>query len=95
MSEDIKKKKKVKRTVNEKIERLEEQLKKAKEEKKQSIQKKGINLWRKIKHIFLEEEDKIDILNNDKEKLDELKNDIKKSLNKLFNNKDSKENIDG
>lgn len=92
MSEDIKKSKK--RTVNEKIERLEEQLKKAKEEKKQSIQRKGVNLWRKIRHIFLEDENKIDELNNDKEKLDELKKDIKKSLNKLFISKldEEKEN---
>lgn len=87
--------KKPKKTFDERIDKLEEQLKKAKEDKKEFIQRKGVNLWRKIKHIFLEEEDKIDILNNDKEKLDELKNDIKKSLNKLFNNKDSKENIDG
>ena len=86
--------KKPKKTFDERIDKLEEQLKKAKEDKKEFIQRKGVNLWRKIRHIFLEDENKIDELNNDKEKLDELKKDIKKSLNKLFISKldEEKEN---
>ncbi|MDD7410104.1 MAG: hypothetical protein SOY60_04950 [Fusobacterium gastrosuis] len=72
----IEKPKRKKRKPDEIIERLKQQLKKAEEDKKQFIQRKGINLWRKIKFIFLDDEDVVDELLSNNDLLEDLKNMI-------------------
>lgn len=65
-----------KKTIDEKIEELREKLKLAELEKKKTIERKGKNLWAKIKSIFLTDENIIDEILNDPEKLENLKKAI-------------------
>lgn len=65
-----------KKTIDEKIEELKEKLKLAELEKKKSIERKGKNLWLKIKSLFLTDENIIDEILNDPEKIENLKQAI-------------------
>lgn len=92
MSENIEnqviKKTRPKKTLDEKIEESKLKLKNLEELKRQAIQRKGRNIWKKIKCLFLEDEDILEELLNDKEKIEVLKNDIEDSLNKIFPKKE-------
>lgn len=72
------------KTLDEKIKELQEKLKNTELLKKQATQRKGLNLWNRIKILFLEDETIVDELLKDKEKLEVIKENIKKVLNKLF-----------
>lgn len=71
-----------KKTVDEKIEELKEKLKLAELEKKKNIEKKGKNLWVKIKYLFLEDEKIVDNILKDPNKLENLKQNLTKFLEK-------------
>lgn len=79
------------KTLDEKIKELQEKLKNTELLKKQATQRKGLNLWNRIKILFLEDETIVDELLKDKEKLEIIKENIKKVLNKLFPEKLKKE----
>ena len=79
------------KTLDEKIKELQEKLKNTELLKKQATQRKGLNLWNRIKILFLEDETIVDELLKDKEKLEVIKENIKKVLNKLFPEKLKKE----
>ena len=79
------------KTLDEKIKELQEKLKNTELLKKQATQRKGLNLWNRIKILFLEDETVVDELLKDKEKLETIKENIKKVLNKLFPEKLKKE----
>ena len=79
------------KTLDEKIKELQEKLKNTELLKKQATQRKGLNLWKRIKILFLEDETIVDELLKDKEKLEIIKENIKKVLNKLFPEKLKKE----
>lgn len=79
------------KTLDEKIKELQEKLKNTELLKKQATQRKGLNLWNRIKILFLEDETIVDELLKDKEKLEVIKGNIKKVLNKLFPEKLKKE----
>lgn len=72
------------KTLDEKIRELQEKLKNTELLKKQATQRKGLNLWNRIKILFLEDETIVDELLKDKEKLEVIKENIKKVLNELF-----------
>lgn len=72
------------KTLDEKIKELQEKLKNTELLKKKATQRKGLNLWNRIKILFLEDETIVDELLKDKEKLEVIKENIKKVLNKLF-----------
>lgn len=72
------------KTLDEKIKELQEKLKNTELLKKKATQRKGLNLWNRIKILFLEDETIVDELLKDKEKLEVIKENIKKILNKLF-----------
>ena len=63
-----------------KIEEYTEKLKIAQREKKEVIEKKGRQLWTKLKTPFMEKEKAIEILLVDKDKLNILVEGIKKIL---------------
>ena len=63
---------KKKKTYDQKIEEYTEKLKIAQREKKEFIEKKGRQLWTKIKTPFMEKEKAIEILLVDKEKFNIL-----------------------
>ena len=71
---------KKKKTYDQKIEEYTEKLKIAQREKKEFIEKKGRQLWTKIKSPFMEKEKAIEILLVDKDKLNILVEGIKKIL---------------
>ena len=71
---------KKKKTYDQKIEEYTEKLKIAQREKKEFIEKKGRQLWTKIKTPFMEKEKAIEILLVDKDKLNILVEGIKKIL---------------
>ena len=79
------------KTLDEKIKELQEKLKNTELLKKKATQRKGLNLWNRIKILFLEDETIVDELLKDKEKLEVIKGNIKKVLNKLFPEKLKKE----
>lgn len=79
------------KTLDEKIKELQERLKNTELLKKKATQRKGLNLWNRIKILFLEDETIVDELLKDKEKLEVIKENIKKVLNKLFPEKLKKE----
>lgn len=79
------------KTLDEKIKELQEKLKNTELLKKKATQRKGLNLWNRIKILFLEDETIVDELLKDKEKLEIIKENIKKVLNKLFPEKLKKE----
>ena len=79
------------KTLDEKIKELQEKLKNTELLKKQATQRKGLNLWNRIKILFLEDETIVDELLKDKEKLEVIKENIKKVLNELFPEKLKKE----
>ena len=79
------------KTLDEKIKELQEKLKNTELLKKKATQRKGLNLWNRIKILFLEDETIVDELLKDKEKLEVIKENIKKVLNKLFPEKLKKE----
>ena len=79
------------KTLDEKIKELQEKLKNTELLKKQATQRKGLNLWNRIKILFLEDETIVDELLKDKDKLEVIKENIKKVLNKLFPEKLKKE----
>ena len=79
------------KTLDEKIKELQEKLKNTEFLKKKATQRKGLNLWNRIKILFLEDETIVDELLKDKEKLEVIKENIKKVLNKLFPEKLKKE----
>lgn len=79
------------KTLDEKIKELQEKLKNTELLKKQATQRKGLNLWNRIKILFLEDETIVDELLKDKEKLEIIKENIKKVLNELFPEKLKKE----
>lgn len=79
------------KTLDEKIKELQEKLKNTELLKKKAAQRKGLNLWNRIKILFLEDETIVDELLKDKEKLEVIKENIKKVLNKLFPEKLKKE----
>ena len=79
------------KTLDEKIKELQEKLKNTEFLKKKATQRKGLNLWNRIKILFLEDETIVDELLKDKEKLEVIKGNIKKVLNKLFPEKLKKE----
>ena len=79
------------KTLDEKIKELQEKLKNTELLKKQATQRKGLNLWNRIKILFLEDETIVDELLKDKEKLEVIKENIKKVLNRLFPEKLKKE----
>ena len=72
------------KTLDEKIKELQEKLKNTELLKKKATQRKGLNLWNRIKILFLEDETIVDELLKDKDKLEVIKENIKKVLNKLF-----------
>ena len=74
---------KKKKTYDQKIEEYTEKLKIAQREKKEFIEKKGKQLWTKIKTPFMEKEKAIEILLVDKEKFNILFEGIKKILESL------------
>ena len=69
-----------KKTYDQKIEEYTEKLKIAQREKKEFIEKKGRQLWTKLKTPFMEKEKAIEILLVDKDKLNILVEGIKKIL---------------
>ena len=71
---------KKKKTYDQKIEEYTEKLKIAQREKKEFIEKKGRQLWTKLKSPFMEKEKAIEILLVDKDKLNILVEGIKKIL---------------
>lgn len=71
---------KKKKTYDQKIEEYTEKLKIAQREKKEFIEKKGKQLWTKLKTPFMEKEKAIEILLVDKDKLNILVEGIKKIL---------------
>ncbi|WP_336162067.1 hypothetical protein [Fusobacterium polymorphum] len=71
---------KKKKTYDQKIEEYTEKLKIAQREKKEFIEKKGRQLWTKLKTPFMEKEKAIEILLVDKDKLNILVESIKKIL---------------
>lgn len=71
---------KKKKTYDQKIEEYTEKLKIAQREKKEFIEKKGRQLWTKLKVPFMEKEKAIEILLVDKDKLNILVEGIKKIL---------------
>ena len=71
---------KKKKTYDQKIEEYTEKLKIAQREKKEFIEKKGRQLWTKLKTPFIEKEKAIEILLVDKDKLNILDEGIKKIL---------------
>ena len=71
---------KKKKTYDQKIEEYTEKLKIAQREKKEFIEKKGRQLWTKLKTPFMEKEKAIEILLVDKDKLNILVEGIKKIL---------------
>ena len=71
---------KKKKTYDQKIEEYTEKLKIAQREKKEFIEKKGRQLWTKLKTTFIEKEKAIEILLVDKDKLNILVEGIKKIL---------------
>ena len=73
-------KSKKKKTYDQKIEEYTEKLKIAQREKKEFIEKKGRQLWTKLKTPFIEKEKAIEILLVDKDKLNILVEGIKKIL---------------
>ena len=79
------------KTLDEKIKELQEKLKNTELLKKKTTQRKGLNLWNRIKILFLEDETIVDELLKDKDKLEVIKENIKKVLNKLFPEKLKKE----
>ena len=79
------------KTLDEKIKELQEKLKNTELLKKKATQRKGLNLWNRIKILFLEDETIVDELLKDKDKLEVIKEIIKKVLNKLFPEKLKKE----
>lgn len=79
------------KTLDEKIKELQEKLKNTELLKKQATQRKGLNLWNRIKILFLEDETIVDELLKDKEKLEIIKENLKKILSKLFPEKIKKE----
>ena len=81
------------KTLDEKIKELQEKLKNTELLKKQATQRKGLNLWNRIKILFLEDETIVDELLKDKEKLEIIKENIKKVLNKLFPEKLKKDKV--
>ncbi len=86
------KKTRPKKTLDEKIAAEKLKLKNLEELKKKSIQRKGVNLWRKIKHLFLNDEEKLEELLKDDKKIDILKSDLEYSLKKIFKNKEEAKN---
>ncbi|WP_373081445.1 hypothetical protein [Fusobacterium animalis] len=74
---------KKKKTYDQKIEEYTEKLKIAQREKKEFIEKKGRQLWTKLKSPFMEKEKAIEILLVDKEKFNVLFEGIKKILDSL------------
>ena len=79
------------KTLDEKIKELQEKLKNTELLKKKATQRKGLNLWNRIKILFLEDETIVDELLKDKDKLEVIKENIKKVLNKLCPEKLKKE----
>ena len=79
------------KTLDEKIKELQEKLKNTEFLKKKATQRKGLNLWNRIKILFLEDETIVDELLKDKDKLEVIKENIKKVLNELFPEKLKKE----
>ena len=71
---------KKKKTYDQKIEEYTEKLKIAQREKKEFIEKKGRQLWTKLKTPFMEKEKAIEILLVDKDKINILVEGIKKIL---------------
>ena len=71
---------KKKKTYDQKIEEYTEKLKIAQREKREFIEKKGRQLWTKLKTPFMEKEKAIEILLVDKDKLNILVEGIKKIL---------------
>lgn len=74
---------KKKKTYDQKIEEYTEKLKIAQREKKEFIEKKGKQLWTKIKSPFMEKEKAIETLLVDKDKFNVLFEGIKKILDSL------------
>ena len=72
-----------KKTYDQKIEEYMEKLKIAQKEKKEFIEKKGRQLWTKIKTPFMEKEKSIEVLLMDKDKLNIVINEITKVLDSL------------
>ena len=72
-----------KKTYDQKIEEYMEKLKTAQREKKEFIEKKGRQLWTKIKTPFMEKEKSIEVLLIDKDKLNIVINEITKVLDSL------------
>ena len=72
-----------KKTYDQKIEEYMEKLKTAQREKKEFIEKKGRQLWTKIKTPFMEKEKSIEVLLMDKDKLNIVINEITKVLDSL------------
>lgn len=72
-----------KKTYDQKIEEYMEKLKTAQKEKKEFIEKKGRQLWTKIKTPFMEKEKSIEVLLIDKDKLNIVINGITKVLDSL------------
>ena len=72
------------KTIDEKIQELKEKLKDAEQKKKNDFQKKTIKIWRKIKYCFTSNPEIVEILVNDKEKMDELSIEITLLLTKLY-----------
>lgn len=75
---------KKKKTYDQKIEEYTEKLKIAQREKKEFIEKKGRQLWTKLKTPFMEKEKAIEILLVDKDKLNILVEGIKKILDSFL-----------
>ena len=71
---------KKKKTYDQKIEEYTEKLKIAQREKKEFIEKKGRQLWTKLKTPFMEKEKAIETLLVDKDKFNVLFEGIKKIL---------------
>ena len=74
---------KKKKTYDQKIEEYTEKLKIAQREKKEFIEKKGRQLWTKLKSPFMEKETAIETLLVDKDKFNVLFEGIKKILDSL------------
>ena len=74
---------KKKKTYDQKIEEYTEKLKIAQREKKEFIEKKGRQLWTKLKTPFMEKEKAIETLLVDKDKFNVLFEGIKKILDSL------------
>lgn len=72
-----------KKTYDQKIEEYTEKLKIAQREKKEFIEKKGRQLWTKLKSPFMEKEKAIETLLVDKDKFNVLFEGIKKILDSL------------